>query len=93
LKDLNENHVKILKPIWSDLPKYVKGSYKVVGIKLGRTTIEGWMCGKNAIIYDVDDQGNILSIEEYEPPKDLFKYSAENVCNEIYNLYLKILNT
>lgn len=93
LKDLTEDHVRILKPIWSDLPKYVKSSYKVVGIKLGRTTIEGWMCGKNALIYDVDEQGNILDVIEHEPPKDLFKYTAENVSNEIFNLYLKILNS
>lgn len=93
LDELNNSNVKIMKPIWSDLPKYVKRSYKVVGIKLGRTTIEGWMCGKNALIYDVDDKGIILNMTEHNPPKDLFKYTSENVANEIYNLYINTLNS
>ena len=86
-KDIEDVHVKRIKATWDGLSQHVKNCYKVVGIKLGRTTIEGWMCGKTAIIYDVDDKGNILDITEHEPPEDLGRYESENVAKEIYKLY------
>ena len=38
---------------------------------MGRTTIEGWMCGKKGWIYDVDSKGEIISKNLHEIPNDM----------------------
>ena len=43
-----------------DVDKYIHKCSETAGILLGRTTIEGWMCGKDGWIYDVDKNGNII---------------------------------
>jgi hypothetical protein len=66
---------------------------ETAGILLGRTTIEGWMCGKPGWIYDVDSFGNILNKKFYEVPNDLEKFKSETVASQIKALYLNILNS
>ena len=39
-------HVKYYGPT-QNIETYVKNCYQTAGILLGRTTIEGWMCGKD----------------------------------------------
>ena len=64
---LNESHVKHFKSTWN-VEKYTKKCVETAGIMLGRTTIEGWMCGKGGWIYEVNDVGDILSKEFHLPP-------------------------
>ena len=59
---------------------------------MGRTTIEGWMCGKPGWIYKVDSGGFILSKEKLDPPVDLEKFYTLNVANQIKTEYIKILS-
>lgn len=87
---LFESHVKHFPATW-DIEMYISKSYETAGIQLGRTTIEGWMCGKPSWIYKVDSGGFIISKEKYEPPKDIEKYYALNVAEQIKNEYIKIL--
>ena len=87
---LFESHVKHFPATW-DVEKYISNSYETAGIQLGRTTIEGWMCGKPSWIYKVDSGGFILSKEKYEPPTDIEKYYTLNVAQQIKDEYIKIL--
>ena len=87
---LNEPHVKHFFPTWS-VENYISKCSETAGIQLGRTTIEGWMCGKPGWIYKVDSNGFILSKERFEPPMDIEKYYSSNVVNQIKEEYYKIL--
>lgn len=87
---LKNSHVKHLPPTWNVEP-YVQKCTETAGIQLGRTTIEGWMCGKPSWIYKVDSKGFILSKEKFDPPTDIEKYYAANVVSLIKEQYKKIL--
>ena len=87
---LNEPHVKHFPPTWS-VENFIYKCEETAGIQLGRTTIEGWLCGKPSWIYKVDSAGFILSKEKFSPPTDLEKYYTMNVAKQIKEEYLKIL--
>ena len=88
---LQETHVKHFPATWN-VEKYISECTETAGIQLGRTTIEGWMCGKPGWIYKVDSGGFILSKERHEPPTDIEKYHTLNVAQQIKNEYIKILS-
>jgi glycosyltransferase involved in cell wall biosynthesis len=88
---LSNSHVKYFDST-ADVEKFVKNCDVTAGILLGRTTIEGWMCGKPGWIYDVNDKGQILGKKIYSPPSDVDKFYVSNVVNKINNEYKKILN-
>ena len=87
---LLESHVKHFPSTWN-IESYITKSFETAGIQLGRTTIEGWMCGKPSWIYKVDSNGFILSKEKHEPPTDIEKYYTLNVAQKIKDEYIKIL--
>jgi hypothetical protein len=76
----------------SRVETFVKNCSETAGILLGRTTIEGWMCGKPGWIYDVDNRGNIISKEIHLPPKDVSQFNSTVVAKKIKEEYIKILN-
>ena len=61
------------------------------GILLGRTTIEGWLCGKPGLIYDIDESGEIKSKKLHNPPEDINKFSSKIIVDEIISKYETIL--
>ena len=73
-----------------DVEKFTKSCGETAGILLGRTTIEGWMCGKKGWIYDVDSRGEIISKNLHEIPNDVEKFYSKNVINQIVKLYHEI---
>jgi glycosyltransferase involved in cell wall biosynthesis len=87
---LTNSHVKHFPPTWNVEP-YVQKCSETAGIQLGRTTIEGWMCGKPSWIYKVDSGGFILSKEKFNPPSDIEKYYSTNVASQIKEEYKKVL--
>jgi glycosyltransferase involved in cell wall biosynthesis len=87
---LFESHVKHFPATWS-VENFIYKCEETAGIQLGRTTIEGWMCGKPSWIYKVDSGGFILSKEKFDPPTDIEKYHASNVAKQIKEEYLKNL--
>jgi hypothetical protein len=87
---LFEPHVKHFPATWS-VENFIYKCEETAGIQLGRTTIEGWMCGKPSWIYKVDSGGFILSKEKFDPPTDIEKYYAANVAKQIKEEYLKNL--
>ena len=90
INDINEEHVKYFPPTWN-VEKYVKECDETASILLGRTTIEGWLCGKPGWIYDIDSSGYVLSKEKYEVPNDIDKFKSENIAEEIFEEYVKII--
>jgi len=89
---LSNPHVKHFNAT-IDVEKYVKNCSETAGILLGRTTIEGWMCGKSGWIYQIDSNGTILSKSRNEVPSDIDKFDSEKVALKIKEEYLKILNS
>lgn len=88
---LLNSHVKHIPPTWN-VESYIHRCSETAGIQLGRTTIEGWMCGKPGWIYKVDSGGFILSKELYQVPEDVEKYHSSKVAEKIKDLYRKILS-
>lgn len=94
IKEIGGENVEYLG-VRNDVEKYMRKCDYTAGILLGRTTLEGYMCGKKGIIYDVDQNGNILSkkiTELSDTPVDIKEYYAENVAKKIHNIYVEIID-
>ena len=89
---LSNNNVKYYRST-HNVETFVKNCHQTAGILLGRTTIEGWMCGKDGWIYNVDDKGNITNKSLNSPPEDINKFMSYNVAKEIKKEYIEIINT
>lgn len=87
---LLNTHVKHFPPTWS-VETFINRCSETSGIQLGRTTIEGWMCGKPGWIYKVNSKGSIISKELIQVPDDLEKYKGSYVSQKIKEIYQKIL--
>ena len=88
---LTNQHVKHFNAT-SRVETFVKNCSETAGILLGRTTIEGWMCGKPGWIYNVESSGYIVDKKLYEPPSDIIKFDSLEVSKKIKELYIKIIN-
>ena len=86
----NETHVSYFEPT-ANVEKYIQQCDETAGILLGRTTIEGWLCGKKGWIYDVDSNGNIKSKALHEVPSDVDKFKSNLVVKQIMKEYENIL--
>ena len=86
----NESHVTYFEPTLN-IEKFIHQCDETAGILLGRTTIEGWLCGKKGWIYDVDSSGNIKSKALHEIPNDIDKFRSGNVVKQIIEEYKQIL--
>jgi len=71
---------------------FVKNCHETAGILLGRTTIEGWMCGKPGWIYNVNESGEILNKKRFNIPEDVNKFDSIEVAKKIKEEYIKILS-
>lgn len=88
---LTENpHVKYHEAT-KNVEAFVKDCDETAGILLGRTTIEGWMCGKKGWIYNVDSSGNVLGKELHDIPNDIDKFKSDVVANKIYKEYVELI--
>jgi len=88
---LQNSHVKHFGPT-TEVEKYIHKCSETAGILLGRTTIEGWMCGKSGWIYDVDNLGNIISKKLHLVPNDLQKFYSSIVSENIKLSYINLYN-
>lgn len=87
---LLNSHVKHFPPTWN-VESFINKCSETAGIQLGRTTIEGWMCGKPGWIYKVDSGGFILSKELVPVPLDTEKYHSTKVAESIKKIYLDVI--
>jgi len=87
----SENHVTYLG-VKSNVEDYIKDCDYTAGIFKGRTTIEGFLCGKPGWIYVVNTSGEIISKKLCEVPSDIKSYSAEASTKKVTELYYNVLN-
>ena len=85
-----EPHVKYFEPTLN-VEKYIRECDETAGILLGRTTIEGWLCGKKGWIYDIDKHGKIKSKELHDIPDDINMFKSDVVGAQIMEEYKQIL--
>lgn len=88
---LTYTHVKHFDAT-NKVESFVKNCSETAGILLGRTTIEGWLCGKSGWIYNVDENGYILNKEKHDVPDDVKKFDGLEITKKIKEEYIKILN-
>jgi len=62
------------------------------GILLGRTTIEGYLCGKPGWIYYVDKEGNVKDKELTEVPENLDIFEKDYSINKFKEVYIDVYN-
>jgi len=86
----DNTHVTYHGPTWK-VEDFVKRCDETAGILLGRTTIEGWLCGKAGWIYDIDASGQVKSKKLYDIPNDIDKFRSDNVAKEIIEKYKEIV--
>jgi len=87
---LKNNHVKYYESLW-DVERYVKECEETASVMMGRTTIEGWMCGKPGWIFEIDEKGNVLNKTKHEVPNNIDRYKISNVTSLIIDEYKKIV--
>ena len=63
------------------------------GIFLGRTTIEGYLCGKPGWIYYVDKEGNIKDKKLTDVPENLDIFKKEYSVNKFKDVYIDVYNS
>ena len=83
-------HVNYLG-VKSNVEEYLKKCDYTAGIFKGRTTIEGFLCGKPGWIYIVDNQGNIQSKVLTQPPLDVEKYRSDYSAKKVFDLYEEVI--
>lgn len=86
----NQEHITYFG-VQSKVEDFVKKCDYTAGIFKGRTTIEGFLCGKPGWIYKVDKEGNILSKKLTQVPKDVEKYRSDFSAKKVFNLYEDII--
>lgn len=86
---ISHSHVKYFQDT-KNVEIYFKSCHQTAGILMGRTTIEGWLCGKPGWIYNVNSSGVILDKTLFNPPPDVDKFKSSKVLNKIENLYYEI---
>ena len=91
LKLITGEHVKYLG-VKSNVEEYLKKCDYTAGIFKGRTTIEGFLCGKQGWIYVVDKEGNILNRELTAVPTDVEKYRSDFSAEQVFKLYEEVID-
>jgi hypothetical protein len=84
-------HVKYLG-VKANVEDYIKQCDYTAGIFKGRTTIEGFLCGKPGWIYVVDNEGNILNKALQPVPDDVEKYKSDFSAKKVFNLYQEVID-
>ena len=72
------------EPTWN-IEKYYKQCDIVSGIFLGRTSIEGLLCNKKVLQFDVDDKGAIKEVY-WHTEDNLEKFDKHNVVNKLLDI-------
>ena len=71
------------EPVW-EVEQYYKQCDIVSGIFLGRTSIEGLLCGKKVLQFDVDKEGKIKKVYWHQED-DLTKFNKHTVAANFVN--------
>jgi glycosyltransferase involved in cell wall biosynthesis len=74
-----------------EIERFIHDCDETAGVFLGRSTIEGWACGKPGWIYDLDMHGRIRSRELFRPPLDMHRFDSRRVAVQLLDLYCACL--
>ena len=94
---LLNDHVKHTENIWH-IEKLMQRVDIIAGIEVGRTTIEGWACGKLGLVYYQDyntafrENTKIKDYEVLAPPADIGKYDSRIVVRQIEQIYKEAIH-
>lgn len=88
---VRDDHVKYLG-VKSNVEDYIKKCDYTAGIFKGRTTIEGFLCGKPGWIYVVDKEGNIQNKVLQSVPDDIEKYKSDFSAKKVFSLYEEVID-
>jgi hypothetical protein len=88
--DTYEN-VKYFPPT-DNIEDFVNKCDETAGIFLGRTTIEGYLCGKPAWIYTVNKEGYVLDKEYTEVPEDMSIFDNDKIIEKYKEIYIDVYN-
>ena len=91
LQRVKGDHVKYLG-VKTNVEEYLKKCDYTAGIFKGRTTIEGFLCGKQGWIYVVDREGKIISKELTAVPADIEKYRSDFSAKRVFSLYEEVID-
>jgi|WetSurSiteA1Bulk_404760.scaffolds.fasta_scaffold00047_35 glycosyltransferase involved in cell wall biosynthesis len=84
-------NARYFPPVW-EIERFVKACDETAGIMLGRSTIEGWACGKPGWIYDIDLEGKPKSKAIYPPPAKMSEFSIQNMTSRVLGIYERALH-
>lgn len=84
--------VKVV-PETSNIEEWMNASSAVASILQGRTAIEAWACGKDYYCYDVDAQGNILSMNIMPPPESMYEYDIRYMTDRVEQIYKEAIDS
>lgn len=66
-----------------DVQELVLDSDVTAGVFVGRTTIEGWLCGIPGIVYEMNEDLTIRSVDFHDVPADLSVFDENNVVKQL----------
>lgn len=92
-KEFDETYenVKYFPPT-DNIEDFVNKCDETAGIFLGRTTIEGYLCGKPAWIYTVNKEGYVLDREYTEVPDDMSIFDNDKIIEKYKEIYIDVYN-
>jgi GT2 family glycosyltransferase len=82
--------VKYFPSTWN-VEDYIKECQETASVMMGRTTIEGWLCGKEGWIYNIDKDGNIIDKELHSVPNNLDRYKSNVVTKQIIEEFKSVI--
>jgi len=89
--DQTYDNVKYFPPT-DNIEEFVNKCDETAGIFLGRTTIEGYLCGKPAWVYTVNKEGYVLDKEYTEVPEDMSIFDNDKIIEKYKEIYIKAYN-
>ena len=86
LRHLHEHGVRVYPPTW-ETEKFLKACNLTASLYVGRTVIEGWLCGRGGWVYQPDGTKVLMA-----PPTDAaFRFSAASVAEQVEEIYRRAI--
>lgn len=70
--------------------EFIKKADATCSVYIGRSTIEGWLCGVPGFVYTVDERGSITACNLHFPPNDLSVYDENNTAKSFLGIIEKL---
>ena len=81
-----EKNIRYYPARW-DIEGLTKYAGVTTSIYIGRTTIEGWACGKPGWVFEVDEKGQSKKAELMAVPKNMLQFDIEYMTDRVLETY------